>query len=341
MTNDRKANSFRKTGLKKTLFILLGIGIPLISFLGSGFYMLDEMQAAVVVEYSPADLFPNNTTLWPYFIALKDEQLPGGTMNIVGIGSKNTPIFSMLGKDIYWHHPTPFGKHQIIDIQQTFQVEIPLVIPDYVYERDEEGNIIGYLRDDLGGRVTRGYYFVLKDGIKFYSPETYSSQRYDPDFNLNVLKVVVTGEYKVTNVETYAMLVKASQESKISWMNETGYYGELISPPLVKDQIEDFFLSEALNIYILDIKLPFVFNAFSEQYPGQSDDFIMKTSIEFLIENPETLMEQINLDEGVIPDFEGFFTSTEFIEEFGVDFEQLYGIDVYEAMEVILFEESL
>lgn len=341
MTNIRKANSSRKMGFKKTLFILLGIGIPLFSFLGSGFYTLDEMEAAVVVEYSPAELFPNNSTLWPHFIALKDEQLPGGTMNIVGIGSKNSPIFSMLGKDIYWHLPTPLGKHQKIDILQPFQVETPLIIPDYVYERDEDGNILGIFRDDLGERVVRGYYFVLKDGIKFYSPETMASQRYDPEFDLNVLKVVVTGEYKVTDVETYATLVKASLEGKIDWMNELGFYGEITSPPLVKDQIENFFLSEVLNIYILEIKLPFVFNAFSEQYPEQSEDFIMKTSLEFLIENPETLMEQINLDEGVIPDFEGFFTSPEFIEEYELDIEQLFGIDVYEAMEVILIEESL
>ncbi len=321
--------------------MVLGLGIPLLSFLGSGFFILEENEVAVVVEYNLSELLQSNSDPWTHFIALKEGQLPNGTMKLVGTESKDSPLLSIQDKDLYWHLPSPFGKHLKIDIFQDFQVEIPLIIPDYLYERDDEGNIIEIIRDDLGEPVVIGYFFVTIEGIKFYSPETWTKQRYDPDFTLDVLKVVVTGLFKVTDVETYASFLKDSHANKIEWIEGLGFYGEMTNPPLIKDLLEDFYLDEALMTYILNLKLPLVMITFMDQYPDQSENFIVKKTLEYLIEYPETLINRISTNNGTIPNFEDFITSNEFIEESGVDIEELFGINIADRMEVNLYEEPL
>ncbi len=147
--------------------------------------------------------------------------------------------------------------------------------------------------------------------------------------------------FKVTDVEIYASLLKDSHGNKIEWMEELGFYGEMTNPPLIKDLLEDFYLNEALMIYILDLKLPLVMITFMDQYPDQSENFIVKKTLEYLIENPETLINRIPINNETIPNFEDFITSQEFIEETGVDIEKLFGINIADRMEVSLYEEPL
>ena len=141
MTNNQQTRNRRNISSKKTLYIILGVGIPLLSVLFSGFYTLDENEVALVVEYDVQELFPSNTDLWTHLITLKEAQLSGGSMQIAGPDFQKQPLFSFMGRDIYWHQPAPLGKHHNIDIYQEFQIELPLVIPDYMYERDEDGNL--------------------------------------------------------------------------------------------------------------------------------------------------------------------------------------------------------
>jgi len=323
------------------LLIALGLGIPILSFLVNGFFTLEQDQAAVIVEYNLSELLSSNSDPWTHFIALKEGQLPGGEETLVGRRSRNDPLFSILEKDLYWHLPAPFGKNLKIDIYQDFQVEIPLVIPDYMYERDDEGNIIELVRDDLGDPVVFGYYFVTMEGIKFYTPDTWTRLRYNPDFELNVLKVVVTGEFKVTDVNTYAVSLVDSHKNKIDWMEALGFYGEITNPPMVKDQLESFFLDEALREYILEFKLLAVMSIIAEQNPDSSQSMIIREALEYFMENPKNLIDRISTSEGTIPNFEDFITSDMFIEQSGVDIEDLFGIDIAAQMEVRLFEEPL
>lgn len=332
----RKSNKFRS---KKTLYIVLGLGIPLMTFFVNGFVSLNDTEVAVVIEHNITDLISINSDPWTHFIALKEGQLPGGSMEIIGEGSNNSPLFSLFGKDVYWHLPAPLGTHITVDITQGFELEIPLVIPEYLYDRDEAGNIIEIMRDDLGNRVVFGYYFVTADGIDFYTPETWTRLRYEPDFELNVLKAVVKGEFKITDIDTHAEIIQNSVAEKVSWMEELGFYGEMTNPPLVKDQLEDFFLNEALRIYILELKFPAVLDIFADQFPNSSSNFVIKTSLEFLIENPDALIGRLPIINGTLPHFEEFLTSNQFIEQTGVDIEELYGINIFADMEVSLIEE--
>lgn len=323
------------------MLIALGIGIPILSFLVNGFFTLEQDQAAVIVEYNLSELLSSNTDPWTHLIALKEGQLPGGEETLVGRRSRNDPLFSIFGKDLYWHLPAPFGKHLKIDIYQQFQVEIPLVIPNYMYERDDEGNIIELMRDDLEDPVVIGYYFVTMEGIKFYTPDTWTRLRYSPDFELDVLKVVVTGEFKVTDVNTYAASLVDAHGNKIDWMETLGFYGEITNPPLVNDQLENYFLDEALRDYILDFKLFAVMSIIAEQNPDSSQSVIIREALDYFMADPKNLIDRISTNNGTIPNFEDFITSDMFIEQTGVDIEDLFGIDIAAKMDVQLFEEPL
>lgn len=324
------ASYLRKMSMKKGM--LMGATFPLAAFLYSGLYTVTSEKAVAIVEYKLDELLPKeDTDPLHHFIALIQNQLPGGSLRVVRYEDNVGIEIPFIGR-VGWHLPYPFGKHLDIYLNQEFSLELPIIIPLYV--RDERGMPV---LDEKGEPLLIGYNILTKDGFKLFNQETLIKARYNPEFKLDVVKISVIGKFKIKDLETYAKVLKDADGQKITWMKELGFYGELTNPPTANDQLEGL-LTRIFQVYFLNIKLPVIVGALQQQYPNLSQEELIKMAIKTIEENPQLIVNPLN---NVVPGFEEFINSKEFIEASGINIEKLFGVDILKKMEAKLFEEPL
>jgi len=316
------------------LKLLAGLAMLTGVILYRGFYTLSENEVAVVVEYETSEIIGENLSellrgeldnFRAHLIAIIYEQHSGGKAKIVRYAE--TPIFPFptpYGR-IYWHLPPPFGKHHKISLEShDYQFTIPLISTVAV---DQENRPLMYkiLTPDADGDP------LTKDpGFRFMSAHDLFEIRFDPEAELAAMMLDVKGQFKITNLENYALWVKDSYGQMDRLIEEYGFYGEIIGGPY-GDELIGAYLSSILDIYVWEGRYPALFQVVEEKYPELTASALDSIVAKFMIENPETLTEG----------FVGFLSSPEFVEMTGVDLERGAGIDVLEEITTEMHQGTL
>jgi len=327
----REANTMKALTMLK---LLVGLAMLTGVILYRGFYTLSENEVAVVVEYETSKLIGETfnelatgkvQNFRAHLIAIIYEQHSGGKAKIVRYD--DTPAFPFLtpyGR-IYWHLPPPLGKHHKISLEfHDYQFTIPLISTVAV---DQENRPLMYkiLTPDADGDP------LTKDpGFRLMSAHDLFEVRFDPEAELAAMMLDVKGQFKITNLENYALWVKDSYGQMDRLIEEYGFYGEMIGGPY-GDELIGAYLSSILDIYMWEVKYPALFEETKEKYPELPPSALDSMVARFMIENPETLTEG----------FVGFVASPEFVEMTGVDLERGVGIDVLEEITTEMHEGTL
>jgi len=314
--------------------LLLGLVVLAGVILYRGFYTLSENEVAVIVEYETSELIGENLNellrgklenFRAHLIAIIYEQHSGGKAKIVRYDDPPIFPFPMSYGRLYWHLPSPLGKHHKISLEfHDYHFRIPLISTVAV---DQENRPLMYkiLTPDADGDP------LTKDpGFRLMSAHDLFEVRFDPEAELAAMMLDVKGQFKITNLENYALWVKDSYGQMDRLIEEYGFYGEMIGGPY-GDELIGAYLSSILDIYLWEAKYPALFEETEEKYPELPPSALDSMVARFMIENPEMLTEG----------FVGFVASPEFVEMTGVDLERGAGIDVLEEITTEMHEGTL
>jgi len=319
--NWRNAKIAKETCINCTIPAIIGLFFIVI-FL-SGFTIIGKGEAAIAMTHDPLDFVP---TSWNEFVAIKNGQISAAEATLMDSG-------------IHWKNPlttiVKFG------LYEEFIVEIPLVLPVYELVRDIQGNVIDTAVDDLGNPIVTKYIFYTTEGIKTYSPATWTKLRYNPTFDLEVLTAKIEGTYDVIDLTQYASIVEDSSTIKQEWIENYGYYGEIVNPPTAKERFEQMYFRHLCTIYILEIKIPTMFTQLAKDNPNFSDQEIAVILAYMLIEKPWYLLGPFSAVTGDIPDIYTFLRDPQIQEAINLDLEGYFGIHINRPLLTTVYTDVL
>lgn len=316
------------------LKLLVGLAMLAGVILYRGFYTLSENEVAVVVEYETSELIGETLNelvkgklenFRADLIAIIHEQHSGGKAKVVGYGDPPVLPFPTPYDGLYWHLPPPFGKHYKISLEtHDYHFTIPLITTVAV---DQEGRPLMYyvLTPDVDGDP-----LTEDPGFQLVSAHDLFEVQFSPEAELAAMMLDVKGQFKINNLENYALWLKDSYGQMDKLIEEYGFYGEMVGGPY-GDALIGAYLSSILDIYVWEERYPVLFQAAGEKYPELPPSALESTVAKFMIENPETLTEG----------FVDFLASPEFVETTGVSLERGAGIDVLEEITTEMYEGTL
>lgn len=314
----------RQISIKKPTILALLVGSMILTgvILSSGFYILNESEAAIVVEYEIGEVIGkllNRADL----IAFVNEQHSGGSYRVVRYG--DPAIVTPFGK-LYWHLPWPFGKDHKINLEpHNFHLKSALIFELY---RDQEGRALMYasLTSDVDGNP-----LTDDPGFKIISAYDLFAMQFDPEAELAVMMLDVKGSFEITNLEKYAVWLKDSHGTMDKMIEGLGFYGEIVRGPY-GDEFLDAYLSRVLPvIYVWGIRFPVLLQSTSETYPRLPPEIVVSIVARNMIENPEIMTDG----------FIEFLSSPEFIEMTGIDFKKDLGIEFSKKITTEIYEETV
>jgi len=316
------------------LKLLAGLAMLFGVILYRGFYTLSENEVAVVVEYETSELIGNPLNelvrgkiekFRADLIAIIYEQHSGGKTKIVRYGDLPVlPFLTPYGR-LYWHLPPPFGKHYKISLElHDYHVTIPLINTAAVDQEDRSLMYYVLTPDVDGDQLTRD------PGFQIISAHDLFEIQFSPEAELAAMMLYVKGQFKITNLENYALWVKDSYGQIDKLIEEYGFYGEMVGGPY-GDELIGAYLSSILDIYVWEERYPVLFQATVEKYPELPPSALESTMAKFMIENPEKLTEG----------FVDYLASPEFVNMTGVNLERGVGIDFLEEITTEMYEGTL
>lgn len=322
--------------MKALTILKLLVGLALLAgvIVYRGFYTISEDEVAVVVEYETSELIggPLNELIRGKLenfradlIAIIHEQHSGGKVKMVNYGDPPVLPFPTPYGKLYWHLPPPFGKHHKVSLEShDYHFTIPLISTVAV---DHENRPLMYkiLTPDVDGDP-----LTEDPGFRLMSAHDLFEVQFSPEAELAAMMLDVKGEFKVTNLENYALWVKDSYGHMDKLIEEYGFYGEMVGGPY-GDELIGAYLSSILDIYVWEERYITLFQTAEEKYPELPPSALESTVAEFMIENPETLTDG----------FVDYLASPEFVERTGVNLEKGAGIDVLEEITTEMHEGTL
>ncbi|MFQ6081192.1 MAG: hypothetical protein ACE5OW_05960 [Candidatus Bathyarchaeia archaeon] len=316
------------------LKLLVGLAMLAGAILYRGFYTLSENEVAVVVEYEASELIGKTLNelvrgklenFRADLIAIIYEQHSGGKAKVVRYEDPPVlPLPTPYGR-LYWHLPPPFGKHHKISLEpHDYHLTIPLINTLAV---DQEDRPLMYyvLTPDVDGDP-----LTEDPGFRLISAHDLFEVQFSPEAELAAMMLDVKGQFRITNLENYALWVKDSYGQMDKLIEEHGFYGEMVGGPF-GDELIGAYLSSILDIYVWEERYPALLQATEEKYPELPPSALESTVAKFMIENPETLTEG----------FVDYLASPEFVERTGVNLERGAGIDVLEKITTEMYEGTL
>jgi len=331
----RKAGSQRYMRGLTILTVLVGVAILSGAILSSGFYTINENEAAVVVEYNFNELGSdpfielikgNSTNFRADLIATINKERSGGNTRIMKYDDSSVlPFMTPFGK-LYWHLPPPFGKHHKLNLEiREFHLKIPLI---FTVATDQEGRSLIYvtLTPDADGNP------LTKDvGFRSISAQDLFDIQFSPGTRLSVMMLDVKGRFNITSLDPdYALWIKDSYGNMDERIKDFGFYGEIAGDPR-GDELIEAYLSSILSTYVWQERYPLIFQKGQQKYPELSSQALEPAVANFIVENPRVLTDG----------FVEALSSQDFIQSIGIDLQKGAGINVLEGITTQMYEGFL
>lgn len=286
----------------------------------SGFYILDDSEVAIVVEYRIGDLFGENFRA--DLVAIINKEHSGGTYKIVRY--EDSGILAPFGK-VFWHLPWPFGKHHKISLKpHDFQLRSQLI---FEIARDQEGRPLMYalLTSDVDGNS-----LTDDPGFKFISAHDLFAMRFDPEAEMEVMILDVKGSFEIVDLEKYAVWLKDSYSQMDKLIERLGFYAEIAKGPYGDNYIETYLSYILPTLYVWRIRFPTLLEKANKTYPWLPIEELVSIVAKSMIENPEIMTNG----------FIEFLKSAEFIEMAGLDFKKDVGIEFSKEITTKIYTET-
>jgi len=322
--------------MKKLAILALLAGLAMLAggILYRGFYTLSENQVAIIVEYEPGELIVEpldklvRGKLRDFradLMAIIHEQHSGGKTRIVRYDDPSILPFPTPYGKLYWHLPPPFGKHYKISLElHDYHLTVPLMVPAALDQEDRPLMYLMLTMDVDGSPLTDD------PGFRIISAHDLFEMQFTPGAKLSVMMLHIEGRFRMTSLEKYALWLKDSYGQMDRWIEEYGFFGEMVEGPY-GDRLIEAYLSDILDIYVWQERYPSLFEKAQARYPGLPPQALDNVVANSMIEDPETLTDG----------FLDFLASPEFVEMTNIDFEGSIGIDILEEIETKMYEGAL